>query len=201
MRKLVAILTIAILMMATSAMALTYSPTLNDLLNFKVLGTSPVEEASLPYDDGLGEAYFTVKFEPTPYTNAYAAYGLTFSSPLNLSGYDKYQLVIANLNENPWNFGLFIGETLYSAPTSIANETSGLLTLDLTSLSDSVLANVTNIGLYVTANVPIVGENNRYDYNAEFAASPVPEPGTMVLLGAGLLGLAIYGKRRMNKEA
>jgi type 1 fimbria pilin len=33
------------------------------------------------------------------------------------------------------------------------------------------------------------------------AESTVPEPGTMVLLGIGMLGLAIYGKRRMNKEA
>ncbi|MEI6825817.1 MAG: PEP-CTERM sorting domain-containing protein [Desulfuromonadales bacterium] len=31
--------------------------------------------------------------------------------------------------------------------------------------------------------------------------TPVPEPGTMMLLGAGMLGLAIFGKRRMNKEA
>jgi len=30
------------------------------------------------------------------------------------------------------------------------------------------------------------------------ATSTVPEPGTMLLLGAGFLGLAIYGKRRKN---
>ena len=37
---------------------------------------------------------------------------------------------------------------------------------------------------------------------ADPAADPVPEPGTSVLLGAGLLGLVICGKRRMyNKEA
>lgn len=33
------------------------------------------------------------------------------------------------------------------------------------------------------------------------AAAPVPEPGTMILLGLGMAGLAVYGKRRMNKEA
>jgi hypothetical protein len=30
--------------------------------------------------------------------------------------------------------------------------------------------------------------------------APVPEPGTMALIGFGMLSLAIYGKRRMNKE-
>lgn len=32
-------------------------------------------------------------------------------------------------------------------------------------------------------------------------AAPVPEPGTIMLLGVGILGLAVYGKRKMNKEA
>ncbi len=47
-----------------------------------------------------------------------------------------------------------------------------------------------------------------YDLTATFrldhegsAAAPVPEPGTMMLLGLGMAGLAVYGKRRMNKEA
>jgi hypothetical protein len=37
--------------------------------------------------------------------------------------------------------------------------------------------------------------------NFEVSIAPVPEPGTMMLLGIGLGGLALFGKRRMNKEA
>lgn len=36
---------------------------------------------------------------------------------------------------------------------------------------------------------------------SELGSTPVPEPGTMMLLGLGMLGMAIYGKRRMNREA
>ncbi len=52
-------------------------------------------------------------------------------------------------------------------------------------------------------------EGLQYDRNTYFNASlefaptinPVPEPGTIVLLGLGIAGIAVYGKRRMNKEA
>jgi hypothetical protein len=39
------------------------------------------------------------------------------------------------------------------------------------------------------------------DHNCNPNVTPVPEPGTMMLLGIGMFGLAVFGKRRMNKEA
>ena len=41
-----------------------------------------------------------------------------------------------------------------------------------------------------------LGNIRGFDTAAE--AAPVPEPGTMMLLGAGFLGLAVYSKRRKN---
>jgi len=37
--------------------------------------------------------------------------------------------------------------------------------------------------------------------SGDLTNTPVPEPGTMMLLGIGMLGMAVYGKRRMNKQA
>ena len=38
-------------------------------------------------------------------------------------------------------------------------------------------------------------------YQGLVTSNPVPEPSTIILLGTGMLFMAVYGKRRMNKEA
>ena len=46
-----------------------------------------------------------------------------------------------------------------------------------------------------------VGTGGATAWEYELAPAPAPEPGTMMLLGVGMLGLAIYSKRRMNNKA
>jgi len=75
-----------------------------------------------------------------------------------------------------------LGNVGYSADTS-------KISFDFTSLSDQIsLDSIFTIGYAVTCGNDVVYQ-------------PVPEPGTMMLLGLGLLGMAVYGKRRMNKHA
>jgi hypothetical protein len=41
--------------------------------------------------------------------------------------------------------------------------------------------------------------NVYFQYGTSLASTPVPEPGTMILLGTGLIGLAGYGRKRFRK--
>lgn len=44
------------------------------------------------------------------------------------------------------------------------------------------------------------GGKTFFDLKLSGDAAPVPEPGTVMLLGFGLFGLVVYSKRRMNKD-
>lgn len=56
-----------------------------------------------------------------------------------------------------------------------------------------------NFGDFYLDSSSLTATGDNGDTSSRLA--PVPEPGTMVLLGFGMLGLAIYGKRRMNRDA
>lgn len=76
----------------------------------------------------------------------------------------------------------------------------------LFSITDGFISNINLLEFKVTNDpYPSVSGFNPTGLFVKFTAAtaaPVPEPGTMVLLGAGLLGLVVYGKRRTNnKEA
>jgi len=66
--------------------------------------------------------------------------------------------------------------------------------------SYSVSFDFGSLALDIDNNSFIVGFSQTCGNDVILEKVPVPEPGTMMLLGFGMLGMAVYGKRRMNKK-
>lgn len=174
-------------------------------------------------DPGWGQIQVGANFWGQPYGGPPPG-----SAPTNVAlgmgsllGYNSYALVFKNVNENAWMFNVYFNVGYPPEPdyyvqntwTTITKGASAIVKLDfghaevwrngsylgwvnLGTYPDLNLKHVTNIGFNIGGDMP-AGPN---DYTFEVEVYPIPEPGTLILLGSGLVGLAGYGKFRLSRR-
>jgi hypothetical protein len=91
-------------------------------------------------------------------------------------------------------------ETFYG--TALFDQTNLIADMDVNTLgvheNNTTLMSMTNPFTLTELIMINFDQAATAQVSATLNLTPVPEPGTMMLLGAGFLGLAIYGKRRKN---
>lgn len=126
------------------------------------------------------------------------------TDPTNdLTGFDKYGLVLFNDNDDDWfvNIHMNTGFTDLGDPdnyyengwTLLPSQTGATLWIDLTSVDN--VHRVSNIGISVAGNMA-AGSNPSNPDVFHVSGSQIPEPGVMMLLGAALVGFAGLRLRR-----
>lgn len=117
-----------------------------------------------------------------PPTGSRTSYTFDLAYDIDASAAQNYKHIIFPLfasYQDSWNYGMGFLDTGFNA------NLDGIYDIDLG------VRNATG-GLLADSHIQVVVGDG---------AAPVPEPGTMMLLGLGMAGLAVFGKRRMNKEA
>jgi len=120
------------------------------------------------------------------YTESPTATHQLFNGPAGSGAVASFVLTPAQ------NFGFFIGAKTGNFYTQQSLNYDGAI--------HAAIFQVDNLAEYIVAFEDVSNGDNDFQ-DMVVNVSVVPEPGTMMLLGIGMLGMAVYGKRRMNKEA
>ncbi len=96
------------------------------------------------------------------------------------------------------NLKTYFGSALFDTANQIADVSLSVPGFIGQTTSLPTLENPFSLTQFITIN-NLSGVASQI--TASLEVTPVPEPGTMLLLGSGLLGLAIYAKRRRNMSS
>ncbi len=204
MRKLAALLVGAALMMETSAMATPISGSIDFTGSINLMNATGIDSISNPVSVVTATGINFID-DATSVKTGSGAY-LDFSAipqGTDASYTDFY--FKPTMNPTPvdplWTIN-YSGITYSFKMTSVSSEVINGQFLILTGKG---LFNITGNGTDYeeTYGDWLFSTQDNGQANLTFSASSttVPEPGTMMLLGLGIFGLAIFGKRRMNKDA
>jgi hypothetical protein len=144
-----------------------------------------------------------------------------FTNAANIWNYELVlglngDLILYNIISTVENARYFNTSDTYFSNTNYIYRKNQLVDLSQEGLNSE---NLGNMGSWTTSDNQLIFNinDNNYLTGSDFGfhwdmscandvieggvSAPVPEPGTMMLFGIGMLGLAVYGKRRMNKDA
>lgn len=111
---------------------------------------------------------------------------------LDWSGFDTFQLFVANDNESTWQFAVSVSDGVTTRTSAQAGlPPDGALnsfTVDLTGL---VLTSIDSVFVTVGGNLPLEG----IDRTAEYTIAAVPVPGAAALFASALAGLGWLRRR------
>ena len=120
-----------------------------------------------------------------PNTQDVTSASISLSLTDDNSKFDFWEYANLRVGENRFFWEVDTGTTSYSVNSLMSLNTSGMVTARLTALLGDFWFNKAT--LHAQATDPVG------------ATTPVPEPGTILLLGTGLMGLVVASRKKLKK--